>query len=144
MRQIKFRAWDKKNKIMYYQEGIAINIFEDNFFHIENAEEKILIQPEHVELMQFIGIKDMNDKDIYEGDAIQQRNNRGDGKGTFIFIGVVEYECVSFFVRCLKGGDIGSHYYFSYYDSDKPVNWEIIGNIYENPELSGEEEENEN
>jgi len=50
-REIKFRAWDKKSKIMKYD----INIISNSFG----------------ELLQFTGLKDKNGKEIYEGDIIE-------------------------------------------------------------------------
>jgi len=61
MREIKFRAWDKKEKVMhgvldlhFYPDGITS-------FETQNFVDSY-------ELMQYTGLKDKNGKEIYEGD----------------------------------------------------------------------------
>ncbi len=74
--------------------------------------------------MQFIGLKDKNGKEIYEGDVLEckiySRN--------FLIIGVVKYEYREFVCYDLK------------IDHEDVLNYQerhttILGNIYENPEL---------
>ena len=64
-------------------------------------------------LMQYTGLKDKNGKEIYDGDILKNEDyNR---------TRVMEWE-----------NDVVP-FCFDYYES--PGDWEIIGNIYENPEL---------
>ncbi len=74
-------------------------------------------------LMQFTGLKDKNGKEIYEGDIVKQDANN---------IGFIEYDKGSFSVvdRPLSDYEIGAGYI-----GDMSDTWEVIGNIYENPEL---------
>lgn len=71
---------------------------------------------EDTPVMQFTGLTDNNGKDIYEGDVCRIRGIGGQKA-------VVTY---------IKGGfRLGDHVPL-YFDNDKS---EIIGNIYENPDL---------
>lgn len=77
-------------------------------------------------LMQFTGLKDKNGKEIYEGDFL--KCHRPNEKLTFI--AKVEYKDARFVIQDLKQEDL-------YWDFNvwTVLAIEIIGNIYENPEL---------
>ena len=118
MRKIKFRfysevhnemiSWDKinKNHLHHYLSG-----------KIDN-----------VKSMQFTGLKDKNQKEIYEGDII---------KG----VGVTSYN--KSVIRRVAFDDASARFGLSDVNRNitfEPLKWisfplEIIGNIYENPEL---------
>lgn len=129
MREIKFRAWDKRNKEMRYQgQEDVFNDFEDilNFLteiweYVDCEEDK-----KNFELMQFIGLKDKNGKEIYEGDVIVCR----DGKY------VIEYvENFAQFVMTNKD-IIRTPKQLSEQDANTCMrSIEVIGNKFENPEL---------
>lgn len=73
---------------------------------------------DYSEPMQYTGLKDKNGKEIYEGDIIKAPHDFGPG-------GWVEKQ----FTVCW---DNEKGYQWSYWKLDE---LEIIGNIYENPEL---------
>ena len=65
MREIKFRAWDKKQKIMRDWHWITKKEFP--FMPIDGN----LLNSDDYELMQYTGLHDNNGVEIYEGDILQ-------------------------------------------------------------------------
>ena len=130
MREIKFRAWIKDDDIPEgYMVEPADNLFVDirkGTLNIRNWEGKVIPYPEDsYVLMQYSGIKDDNNKEIYEGDIAK------------IKVGHMEtYNAKVLF-------DVGAFIFEDVNIHQKYVIWEslsrcvIIGNIYENPEFLG-------
>lgn len=154
MRQIKFRAWFKDKKEMrevamlrWEDErmsriaGYDLNTHNNGWTDYDPASGK-------TELMQFTGLLDKNGKEIYEGDIVKSISNTDrfvtfrptserkptddDPRENWHFDqnieGVVEWLDGSFVIRCKDSGFVclidifyGKH--------------EVIGNIYENPDL---------
>lgn len=114
-REIKFRAWDKERNFMKYHK-LWDNTMPSNW-------------DIHYILMQYTGLKDKNGKEIYEGDIYKM---------------FYKNYLISFYNGSFCSSIIGTKDY-------TPLNWqitifdilednfsnsiEIIGNIYENPEL---------
>ena len=71
MREIKFRAWDKELKEMFYPSSISWKnkIMWVCGSHGKNKLEYEIEKP-RTELMQFTGLLDKNGKEIYEGDIV--------------------------------------------------------------------------
>lgn len=121
-REIRFRAWNKVWGMIISNEIYQLNIDETGIHTIywvntttDGEEHKeVWENPEDFILMQYTGLKDKNGKKIFEGDILQGKYN-----------GVVEW--ITENARYAWSG--------FYYDS------EVIGNIYQNPELI---EQNEN
>ena len=121
MREIKFRAWDKINKDMFNVESINFQerkVYRDIVSYREFND---------IELMQYTGLKDKNNKEIYKGDILFESFGERYYK--------VVFENGSF--RAEFEGDFEEH---SFDLIDVVLHrCEIIGNIYENPELMEDE-----
>jgi len=110
--EIKFRAWDKKNKRMLIPDAIWLRNQE---ISIQGCFYKDII------LMQYTCLKDKNGKEIYDGDIVKFRGNQ---------IGYIDFDHGMF---CLK---IYNPYESCYNPwTFRPKEVEVIGNIYENPNL---------
>ena len=120
-RIIKFRAWDKENKEM--QIVYNLNWLGDRQMWEVNLEG----DSRRFEIMQFTGLKDKNKKEIYEGDLL------------------LDKKCSNSYVKPAECyfEDGGFNFKGSGCDScdeklgNNLINYdfEVIGNIYENPEL---------
>lgn len=123
MREIKFRAWHKEEKIIGEVLGIDI-LHKEIFFSNEDVDCYEHTDFKDIELMQYTGLKDKNNKEVYEGDIVKLRANHG--------IGVIKYydEWGVFVVEYIKPRPL-TVLGMNYYKEDI----EILGNIYKNPEL---------
>ena len=148
MRQIKFRAWDAEAEYMIYSDkpedmyffevgydGI-LRAFRIDESHATETEPPHPISIELHSVHLFTGLKDKASKEIYDGDIVMAPTFMG---GQY-HKAVVKYEYDRFeLVPILKKEHKRSRmlFYESYKTKKK---CEIIGNIYENPELlEGEE-----
>ncbi len=120
MRIIKFRAWDKDKQLMiivhslsFWTRGFGKN---KKTYTTTDARKE---QP----IMQFIGLKDKNKKEIYESDIVKLKYNCK---------GVVEWNneqaCFAIVNKKQKWNTTDLY----------RETMEVIGNIHENPELLGD------
>jgi len=132
-RIIKFRAWDIPRGVMVYPDTYCCDMtvtFDGRVFCHDSY---YGIHDRHFILMLFTGLKDDNDRDIYEGDIVQWKY--GDGAtfeatvvwGDHTIEGDLDLDrrIIGFFLQYDDGGitDISRDQY------------KVIGNIHENPDL---------
>lgn len=126
-RKIKFRVWSSLREkwvtdyeTFYYNPGDnTVN----QVFNSYQLNEDIIFQ-------QYTGLKDKNGKEIYEGDIIQQLEFEDWGDDT----GYILNRDVQFKTYDTAYGFYESGWYFGSHGRIKK-DCEVIGNIFENPEL---------
>lgn len=125
----KFRAWDSSKKEM----------FTDTFAITESGQVVVVEQEsvasppdyvfvEHLVIMQSTGLHDKNGKEIFEGDIVKMAKD--------VYSDPTYYEIVRHRGGAyrLESNQHGCELWLRH------TNCEVIGNIYENPELLEEEE----
>ena len=85
---------------------------------------------------QFIGLCDEKDKEVYEGDIIQQVNFNGE---QYTAVYEVVYCADAFCLKMIKGNEkameIKGLHSFGHIENNKLRKGVVIGNIHDNPEL---------
>lgn len=125
IREFKFRAWDSQTFEMDYSdewttEGdyyTGLGAFFDNFYGCE--------------FQQFTGLLDCHRKEIYEGDIVRAINGQ-------IIAAEVRYHEGAFWFHDIETEEtkhFGDNYGEICHWSHNRIAIEVIGNIYENPEL---------
>ena len=123
----KFRAWHRELgrmmliKNMWFQDGSV----EELELNDTVMNDYITASPDEIELMQSTGLKDKNGKEIFEGDIVDYKGRKAVVKwhgsyASFIYRFVDELQ-----ERVSEWHPLFLAYY----------HFEVIGNIYENPEL---------
>ena len=124
MKEFKMKAWLKKEKKM-----VAIIGIDFNYEYIRYTEDGNLFNENYktaefkdIELLQFTGLKDNGGQELYEADVIKFNDGIDD------IYGLISYD------------DDEGTYRVSYENitehlSEREGDFEIVGNIFENPQL---------
>ena len=127
MRETKFRVWDIARKCMCTVDRIDWGVMDGYgmrvFCEYSDGTYGWIFPPEYDEeaegfyLVQYTGLHDKNGKEIYEGDIIEGMHDFGPG-GLHKRQGEIKWR--------------GDGYMIHYWED-----FEVIGNIYDNPDLLG-------
>ncbi len=138
-REIKFRAWDKSQEEMIWNVQNIYNghpnpvtdelLYKSKCYVATDSFAAILDNPETFEIMQFTGIKDKNDKEIYEEDIVKWNDE----------IGVIRFGMHPYFQAFnwhrIYPSDVRDNVSFFVIGDNDKKGLEVIGNIYEDKEL---------
>ena len=127
----KFRAWHNKLgrmmlvKAMYF----FANELEELKLNDSITNDNIPVYPSEIKLMQSTGLFDKNGKEIFEGDIVRMRNPRDRRQiGMFQVVRVVNSPMLGLLDKNLTTEIFNLYEHMRNY-------YEIIGNVYENPEM---------
>jgi uncharacterized phage protein (TIGR01671 family) len=127
MQETKFRLFDKRSKKMIYPklddlDMYSLQFIEDSWqVEFNNSEDEPKYYGNDVfEIMQYTGLRDINGKEIYEGDIVKHSIDGYEQAYSYHI-----HDMVDWFQDMYNADD--------YYRWDED-SIEIIGNIYENPE----------
>ena len=136
MREIRFKAYHSEYGVgsvismSFHEKTIEINDDTECYAYYPKMNDSLLTSYNDVELMQYTGLKDKNGVEIYEGDILSTDLDR-----PYL---IVEFRNGAFMFQC---HDNGKDYYDFMATTDENSNFtnyhEVIGNVYENPELLG-------
>ena len=125
MREIKFRAWNKRYGFFHPEHTFVLNPNGEVSYEneegdwIEDLSAKLVIS-------QYTGLLDKNGKEIYEGDIVKAENTQNIGEIKYVY----EHGAYLVYSHDENGA------YYEHLDTGLCQKYfKIIGNTYENPEL---------
>lgn len=128
MNETKFRVWEIDKKQMHEADDICVMFCSGELrkYRIFDGSDTMnfIGNDKHFEVMQYTGLDDKNGKEIYEGDIVRYINCNQAQKETRIIKWSVKQNHVGF--------NLGVRSKETKHDK---VNLEIMGNIYQTPEL---------
>jgi uncharacterized phage protein (TIGR01671 family) len=139
MKETKFRAWDKNNKKMVTVDHLSFFKVPSNngtccgSCWYEYISDSGGTYPDNFEIMQYTGNKDVNGKEIYEGDILKINRDDDSMESGLTTVRFVEG---AFIVEDDFGDyDITSIGWAIQQWNNSGDTCEVIGNIYENPDM---------
>ena len=126
MDRFKLRAWNKKLLIIEGIDGCGLYFIDGIIYEGDDYADRTDVTDDYI-LMQCTGLKDKNEKLIYEGDIIK----------------IELFESKLYVVKFIDGGyrltlcNSKKYFYIGItllYSKEECI-YEVIGNIYENPKL---------
>ncbi|KYL04881.1 YopX family protein [Fusobacterium necrophorum] len=123
MKEIKFRIFDNsEKKFLIKNEKVSRGIFKDKVSEIVDFENNSVQinnpEDERYIFLQYTGMKDINDKEIYEGDIVLWIDSYDNERKDKVFFENGAFRINSPLFEIADYGEL-----------------EIIGNFYQNPEL---------
>jgi len=141
----KFRVWDRNREEMLYSDCDDPNKlliywdFRNNAWLATRAKDGFVLGKHNADLMYYTGIKDKNGKEIYEGDIVRIKY---EAIISWLSGKIKEFDAIGKVI--FLNEDYRSGRKMSEFVIKTSTNWirffncrsiEVIGNIYENPEL---------
>ena len=132
-RQIKFRVWNLRFQEWEIKDKIVLDCDGYVIFN-DGRESSFIMDDSSLVVQQFTGLKDKNDREIYEGDIVKLKAYDGwkDSFGRYIFAEVLYHEETARF-RTSWNKETYRGDCFDNTDESKDV--AVVGNICESPDL---------